>query len=132
MPELEGLVAALPRNGYEWKIGEERGGLVPIAVTYLIGYRNLSGKNPPELTNVDAILESRAPKAANIGTLCDTSHRCESKTNISPGDFRKRDRRIDDLWRKVSGAIRLNNEDTSLRVSLAHSDSRVSFTTGAS
>ena len=62
MPELEGLVAALPRNDYEWKIGEERGGLVPIAVTYLIGYRNLSGKNPPELTNVDAILESRAQR----------------------------------------------------------------------
>ena len=58
LPELEGLVADLPRNDYEWKIGEERGGLVPIAVTYLIGYRNLSGRKPPELAKVDAILES--------------------------------------------------------------------------
>jgi hypothetical protein len=58
IPFFEGLVAALPRNDYEWEIGEERGGLVPITVTYLIGYRNLSGTNPPKLTTVDAILES--------------------------------------------------------------------------
>jgi hypothetical protein len=58
VPELEGLVAGLPRNDYEWKIGEERCGLVPIAVTYLIGYRNLNGRKPPEVANLDAILES--------------------------------------------------------------------------
>jgi hypothetical protein len=49
VPELERLVAALPTNEYQWNIGEERGGLVPIAVTYLIGYRNLSGSKSPVL-----------------------------------------------------------------------------------
>jgi hypothetical protein len=55
--ELEGLVATLPQNDYEWKIGEERSGLVPIATMYLIGYRNLRNRNPAKQANVDAILQ---------------------------------------------------------------------------
>jgi hypothetical protein len=58
VPELDKLVAELPTNDYKWQIGEERGGFLPIAVTYLIGYRNLNGRKPPELANLDAILES--------------------------------------------------------------------------
>src|SRR5580700_9354842 len=52
---------------------------------------------------------------------------CESKVNISPGDFKKWDRRS-----LISGgrspARSGRSAETSLRVSLAHCDSRVSLT----
>lgn len=39
-PELGELTAGLSRNGYTWDMGEERGSLLPVPITYLIGYLN--------------------------------------------------------------------------------------------
>lgn len=36
--ELVELTSGLTAHGYEWKIGEESGGLLPVPITYLIGY----------------------------------------------------------------------------------------------
>jgi hypothetical protein len=38
--ELGELTGGLSANGYRWDIGEERGGSLPLPVTYLIGYPN--------------------------------------------------------------------------------------------
>jgi hypothetical protein len=38
VPELHKLVASLPTNDYCWEIGEERGSILPVAITYLVGY----------------------------------------------------------------------------------------------
>jgi hypothetical protein len=41
--ELGELIAGLPPNGYRWDIGEEKGSLFPVPVTYLIGFPNPTG-----------------------------------------------------------------------------------------
>jgi len=38
LQELAELTSGLTSRGYEWKIGQERGGLFPVPITYLIGY----------------------------------------------------------------------------------------------
>jgi len=38
--ELDELIAGLPANNYTWDIGEEKGTLFPVPVTYLIGFPN--------------------------------------------------------------------------------------------
>ncbi|HEV1994937.1 MAG TPA: hypothetical protein VGR03_11445 [Candidatus Acidoferrum sp.] len=38
LKELIELTSGLTVHGYEWKIGQERNGLLPIPITYLIGY----------------------------------------------------------------------------------------------
>ena len=53
---------------------------------------------------------------------------CESKINISPGDFRSWDRRSPISGGKSPALSGCRSEETSLSVSLAHSDSRVSLT----
>jgi hypothetical protein len=41
--ELGELITALAANNYRWDIGEERGSLLPVSVTYLIGFPNPRG-----------------------------------------------------------------------------------------
>jgi hypothetical protein len=41
--ELGELTAGLSANGYRWDIGEEKGSLFPLPVTYLIGFPNQTG-----------------------------------------------------------------------------------------
>jgi hypothetical protein len=53
---------------------------------------------------------------------------CESKINISQGDFRSWDRRSPISGGKSPALSGCRSEETSLSVSLAHSDSRVSLT----
>jgi hypothetical protein len=38
LQELAELTSGLTAHGYEWKIGQESGGLFPVPITYLIGY----------------------------------------------------------------------------------------------
>jgi len=38
--ELGELTEGLPANAYEWDMGEEKEGLLPISITYLVGYPN--------------------------------------------------------------------------------------------
>jgi hypothetical protein len=37
LEELQELTAGLAASGYRWEIGEQRGGLLPVRITYLIG-----------------------------------------------------------------------------------------------
>ena len=52
---------------------------------------------------------------------------CESKINISPGDFKKWDRRSLISGGRSPARSGCRSEEISLRVSLAHSDSRVNL-----
>ncbi len=36
--ELRELIGGLSANAYKWDMGEEKGGLLPISITYLVGY----------------------------------------------------------------------------------------------
>jgi hypothetical protein len=61
----------------------------------------------------------RSPSAPGQG--------CESTMNISPGDFKKADRRLLISGGRSPARSGCRSEETSLRVSLAHCDSRVSL-----
>ena len=62
--ELEELIAPLKAPGYEWEIGEERSGFLP--VTYLLGYPVTAHRNKRYSIRKAVIGSSREARQAGI------------------------------------------------------------------